>query len=94
MCTPIGCPIELKPTEFPKQCNASDYIKFKKDKAITVKYVQSGYPSTFPQYTIRNDIRWGRTWNDLCASSCVNGKIPDCGTWYVCNPKTNAYVAS
>lgn len=93
MCTPIGCPIDLKPTEFPIQRNASDYIKCKKDQAMTVKYIKGGYPTTYPKYMFRNEIRSGREFNDLqCDTSCIDGKITACGKWYVCNPKSNALV--
>lgn len=88
-CPSMSCPVALKPTEFPKKCNASDYIKVKKDRAMTVKYITTGYPTTYPHYSFRNDIRWGRTLNTIeqCGPCAL-----ECGTWYVCNPKSNALV--
>ena len=88
-CPLSSCPVALKPIEFPKKCNASDYIKVKKDRAMTVKYLQTGYPTTYPHYSFRNDIRWGKAINTV---ECGNQCIPACGTWYVCNPKSNALV--
>lgn len=90
-CPPVGCPVALKPTEFPIRCNASDYIKRKKDQAMTVKYIKTGYPTTYPHYTFRDDIRWGKTFNALepCVTPCP---LVFCGKWYVCNPKSNALV--
>ena len=90
VCPTPGCPVALKPTEFPIQCNASDYIKVKRDQAMTLKYIKTGYPTTYPHYTFRNDIRWGKTFNALepCGVPCP----PVCGKWYTCNPKSNSLV--
>jgi hypothetical protein len=89
-CPPMSCPVALKPTEYPKKCSASDYIKAKKDKAMTIKYTKTGYPTTYPHYSFRNDILWGKALNviEQCGPPCA----PACGTWYVCNPKSNALV--
>jgi hypothetical protein len=87
-CPSLSCPEALKPIEYPKKCSAADYIKVKKDRAMTVKYLNTGYPTTYPNYAFRNDIRWGKAINTIeCGDQCSN-----CGTWYVCNPKSNALV--
>jgi len=91
-CPPIGCPVSLKPTEFPTRCNASDYIKVKKDQAMTEKYIRTGYPTTYPHYTFRNDIRWGKTFNAMKPCSVAPCPPVFCGKWYICNPKSNALV--
>jgi hypothetical protein len=92
MCTiNNGCPLSLKPSEYPLQSNASDYIRLKKDKAMTAKYIRTGYPSTFPYYGARNEIQWGQRYNSLqpCVRPCP---LVFCGKWYACNPKSNAMV--
>jgi len=74
MCDSIGCLASLKPTEFPIKCNASTYIKLKKDLILYHQYVKTTQArvcepnpnATYKSYELRQNIVWGCYNKKLC----------------------------
>ena len=67
------CP-QSKPinsTQSPNRCNASDYIKLKKDLTMNKHAISHNYPTKYRSYEFRSNLLWGKYVNDtICLRKC------------------------